>query len=86
MGIVLFEALACGTPVLSVDCPGGIREILKGELEVAITPHSVEGLAAGMREALSNEAFEIDEEWLDDFRPARIAEAFVASGPAALSS
>ncbi|WP_235048484.1 glycosyltransferase [Halomonas sp. PBN3] len=49
MGIVLFEALACGTPVLSVDCPGGIREILKGELEHCVVPHDEEGLAAGIQ-------------------------------------
>lgn len=78
MGIVLFEALACGTPVLSVDCPGGIREILKGDLEAAIVPHSVEGLAHGMRAALEQEAPAIQEAWLDDFRPETVAEAFLA--------
>ncbi|MFG6179431.1 glycosyltransferase [Halomonas sp. THAF12] len=80
MGIVLFEALACGTPVLSVDCPGGIREILKGELEAAITPHSEEGLAQGIHTAVRGEKPGIDEAWLDDFRPDRVAEAFVDSG------
>lgn len=78
MGIVLFEALACGTPVLSVDCPGGIRDILKGELEASIVPHSVEGLAAGIREALEQDAPAIEEAWLKDFRPETVATAFLS--------
>lgn len=77
MGIVLFEALACGTPVLSVDCPGGIREILKGELEDAIVPHDVDALASGIRHAVEGEKPELREHWLDDFRPETVARAFL---------
>jgi len=79
MGIVLFEALACGTPVLSVDCPGGIREILKGELDACIVRHDEVSLADGMRKAVAGDKPETVEEWLDDFRPERIAQAFLAS-------
>ncbi|MDL4864385.1 glycosyltransferase [Halomonas elongata] len=79
MGIVLSEALACGTPVLSVDCPGGVRQILKGELEKSIVDREVEALAAGMRQAVKGPKPRIREEWLEDFFPQRIANAFLAS-------
>ncbi len=77
MGIVLFEALACGTPVLSVDCPGGIRSILKGELEKSIVVHDEEGLAKGIQEAITHQPPAIDETWLDDFKPETIAARFL---------
>ena len=77
MGIVLFESLACGTPVLSVDCPGGIREILKGELEASIVEHSEEALAEGLRQRVIGDKPSIRDAWLDDFRPERIAGAFL---------
>lgn len=76
MGIVLFEALACGTPVLSVDCPGGIREILKGELASCAVPHDEESLAEGIRTAVKGEKPPIKERWLDDFRPETVAARF----------
>ncbi|WP_027966951.1 glycosyltransferase [Halomonas halocynthiae] len=79
MGIVLFEALACGTPVISVDCPGGIRDILKGELENNIVVRSEDALAEGLRQHVSGSKPPIRDAWLDDFLPERVAEAFLES-------
>jgi len=77
MGIVLFEALACGTPVLSVDCPGGIRMILKGELAGCVVPHDEESLAEGIRTAVQGDKSIVKESYLDDFRPETVAESFL---------
>nr|WP_297458405.1 glycosyltransferase [uncultured Halomonas sp.] len=77
MGIVLTESLACGTPVISVDCPGGIREVLKGELENAIAEHSERGLAEKIQLALAGPKPAVDDAWLQDFLPSKVVERFL---------
>ncbi|APZ43812.1 glycosyltransferase [Acidihalobacter ferrooxydans] len=50
---VLVEALACGTRVVSTDCPSGPREVLTGDLARWLVPMSDPlALAATMRDAL----------------------------------
>ena len=51
---VLIEALACGTRVVSTDCPSGPREILVGELAQGLVPcGDAAALAAAMRAMLA---------------------------------
>jgi glycosyltransferase involved in cell wall biosynthesis len=51
---VLIEALACGTRVVSTDCPSGPREILGGELAQGLVPcNDAAALAAAMRAMLA---------------------------------
>ena len=51
---VLIEALACGTRVVSTDCPSGPREILGGELAQWLVPcDDAAALAQAMRAALT---------------------------------
>lgn len=52
-GMVLVEAMALGTPVVSTDCQFGPREILQdGRLGPLVKVGDVQGLAVAMRQAL----------------------------------
>ena len=53
---VLIEAMACGTPVVSTDCPSGPKEILEGGKWGRLVPVSDhEALAKAIQEALVDE-------------------------------
>jgi glycosyltransferase involved in cell wall biosynthesis len=55
MPSVLVEAIACGTRVVSTDCPSGPREVLRGPLARWLVPSGdVEALAGAMRAALAD--------------------------------
>lgn len=79
LGIVLTESLACGTPVVSVDCPGGIREVLKGELESSIAARDEASLAEKIKQSLEGPKPDINEAWLHDFQPCKVVERFLAA-------
>jgi glycosyltransferase involved in cell wall biosynthesis len=55
-GNVIVEALACGTPVVSTDCPYGPREILENGKWGRLTPvGDADALAAAMRASLKDD-------------------------------
>ncbi|HSP31354.1 MAG TPA: glycosyltransferase [Halomonas sp.] len=54
-GRVLAEALVCGTPVVSTDCPSGPRDILIGELsDYLVPPFDEEALSHCIANAVSH--------------------------------
>jgi glycosyltransferase involved in cell wall biosynthesis len=76
---VLIEALACGLPVVSTDCPSGPAEILENGRWGRLTPvGDAQALADAMAQSL---AAEHDREALRrrgaDFSPARAAEQYL---------
>ncbi len=68
MGMVLIEALACNTPVVSTNCPSGPSEILTGELQkylIDITGRNenniVEDITIAMASMLANKPMITDD-------------------------
>ena len=55
LSMALLEAMACGTPVVSTDCPYGPREILEGgKWGPLVTPGDWRSLASAILETLDN--------------------------------
>jgi len=75
---VLIQAMACGCPVVSTDCPSGPSEILDGGRYGVLVPvDDVEALAYAMAQALAGKVAPAPTEWLEQFRVEVVAEQYL---------
>ena len=78
-GMVLVEALVCGTLPVSTDCPHGPREILTGELERYLSPlQSPEALAKKIDDAIENVEVVSKAPILDEVRVDKVVANYLA--------
>ncbi|MCL7945955.1 glycosyltransferase [Marinobacter sp. ATCH36] len=81
LGIVLTEALACGTPIMAVESRGGVKDVFRGELEAFLAPRTVDGLAEGLSSVVARLPVAVKPEWLAAFRSGTVVDAFLADPP-----
>ena len=75
---VLIQALACGCPVVSTNCPSGPEEILDGGKYGMLAPvGDAEALADAIVRTLRGERKTVPPEWLDQFRLERVAQRYI---------
>lgn len=77
---VLIEAMACGTPVVSTDCPSGPREVLEGGRWGRLVPvGDVQALAQAMEAVLATpkEALPLVQRRAQDFDHDRAIDAYL---------
>jgi len=79
-GNVIVEAMACGTPVVSTDCPSGPSEILEGGKYGRLVPvGDVEALAAAIEASLDESvAPEVLRARASDFHPEKAAKSYLS--------
>jgi len=80
-GRVIVEALACGTPVVSTDCPSGPSEILTGDMSRWLVPTGdTQAMAERIQEALDSPP-EVDQEPLEAFHIEAVVDQYLALPP-----
>jgi glycosyltransferase involved in cell wall biosynthesis len=76
-GMVLAEALALGTPVISTDCPSGPREILGGKMDDCLIPVDDEGLYSRRLLQMMQKPLDVENNIVDRFNQAKVATEYL---------
>jgi glycosyltransferase involved in cell wall biosynthesis len=75
---VLIQAMACGCPVVSTDCPNGPAEILDGGRYGPLVPvDDVEAMARAIVAALKGSNPQVPEAWLSQFAVPTVAHQYL---------
>jgi glycosyltransferase involved in cell wall biosynthesis len=75
---VLVQALACGCPVVSTDCPSGPSEILNGGAYGHLVPvGDADALAASILKVLQGEARYPPADWMEQFDESVVCRAYM---------
>lgn len=73
----LIQAMACGCPVVSTDCPSGPAEILdSGRYGHLVPVGDVDALASAILEVLDGKGKTVPPEWLQQFEESQVVEQY----------
>ncbi len=77
-GNVLVEAMACGCPVVSTDCPSGPSEILAdGKYGHLVPVGNVEAMAEAILDVLHGNGRSAEPAWLEQFTIEKSVERYL---------
>ncbi len=75
---VLIQAMACGCPVVSTNCPSGPEDILdNGRYGHLVPVGDVEAMAKAIVRVLEGDVPTVPEEWLQQFHEERVAQQYL---------
>ncbi len=76
LGMVLLEAMACGTDVVATNSPGGVKDVMTGRLATHLCEQETVALAEKMMQVLSEEEHDF-KPYLEAYLPETITGKFI---------
>lgn len=77
LGMVLLEAIACNTKVVSTKSKGGVTDIMKGKLSPYLAQQTAEDLGLKIALALKETQTPLSKDMLKEFAPRNIIEKYI---------